>query len=195
MSGPIIGLLGGAFDPVHNGHESVVTSMLGSGIIDELWIIPSYHPPHKLRENLASFHDRVKMLEIAFEENTHVRINRIEEHLAAPGYTFNTLVALQQEHPNFVFYWCIGSDNIPTFTKWYRYSDILKHWSLLVAERPEHQQQTLPEDVLSQCFFVKHDPLDISSTQIRQQLSANIQPDSIPVKVYEYIKTQNLYRV
>lgn len=190
-----IGLFGGTFDPVHNGHIEIARSYLNSSYIDQLWIIPSANPPHKSNLALTPFEHRVNMLKLVFNDVDGVLINNIEQKLPAPGYTLQTLNKLKESHEsNYTFYWCIGSDSLQSFHEWYRYKDILKLCMLLVAERPEFEIESVEPAIQEKCIFVKHDPVTISSTEIRNDLISKRFSSNIPGKVAEYILTHNLYR-
>lgn len=186
-----VGLLGGMFNPVHQGHTAIAHSFLESGRIDQLWVVPSFSPPHKSVTNLAAFHHRVAMLELAYEGMSKVRILQTEYHLPQPGYTYQTLCYLQKEYPKTIFYWCIGSDNLIGFSSWYRYEDILQNWQLIVAERPDFISTGVSERVLNRALFVPHSPLSVSSTQVRENLNgeeAHLHPN-----VLRYIREKQLY--
>ena len=94
-----IGLFGGTFDPVHNGHISIVRSFLQSGYIDELWILLTPVPPHKLNKEHVSYEHRKEMLHLAFQDIDRVRISTIEQTLPKPSYTVQTVTHLAQKYP------------------------------------------------------------------------------------------------
>jgi nicotinate-nucleotide adenylyltransferase len=189
-----IGLLGGMFDPVHNGHLTIASSFLQGGLIQELWVLPAYKPPHKNAEETTSFSHRFEMLNLAFDGQSKVKVLNVERFLPSPGYTVQTLAHLQKEYPNFTFYWCIGSDNLNSFTTWFRYEQILSEWMLLVAKRPDYETDKVPFEIRSRCIFVPHKPTDISSSSIRNSFNNNDISKEIPASVQKYIKRHNLYR-
>lgn len=191
---PSVGLLGGTFDPVHNGHVSIARSMLASSHIDELWIIPSYHPAHKNHQNITAFDDRVDLLECAFRPFPAVKICRIEQGLPSPGYTIRTLQHVQQLHPQTTFYWCIGSDSLMTFHTWYQYRDILQRCQLLVAMRPDFDATGVSFEILNRSLFVEHNPIAVSSSAIRSVLSTGAPCPDIHGDVRTMIEQKGLYR-
>lgn len=191
-----IGLFGGTFDPVHSGHISIVKSFLGSGLIDELWIVPAPTPPHKTDKDIMAFEHRKKMLEMAFEDVEDVRITDIEERLPRPSYTIHTIQYLKQKYPDNKFYLCIGEDSLADFSSWYKPEKITESCDLLVAERPESGSRDKESSFLENARFVKHTPINISSSEIRQKLKSggDSLDQQIPREVLEYIEEHGLYK-
>lgn len=188
-----VGLFGGTFDPVHNGHVEIVQAYLNSGRIDTIWVIPSAFPPQKGNPE-ATFDHRVRMLEIAFAQFKNVKVDSIESTLPEPNYTIQTLQHLHESTIGIDYFWCIGSDQLVNFTSWYRYTEILKLCTLLVVKRPGSVIKNVPESVISNCRFIDHHLIDISSTKVRNTLRTLRQSEEIPNKVMQYIKKNQLYR-
>lgn len=188
-----VGLLGGMFDPVHNGHLKIAQSFLNSGLIHELWILPSFSPPHKAAAAVTDFEHRFEMLNLAFKGFKNISVNDIERQLPSPGYTLQTLTHLSRINPDTTFYWCIGSDNLNSFNTWHRFEDILSEWMLLVAKRPDYDIHTVDDFIKNRCVFVDHEPAAISSTAIRFALRSTRVAPNIPEPVLEYIRKNNLY--
>lgn len=187
-----VGLFGGTFDPVHNGHIEIVQAYLNSGTIDSIWVIPSAYPPHKSIPE-ATFDHRLLMLEIAFAQIKNVKIDSIESTLPNPNYTIQTLQHLHESTIGIDYYLCIGSDQLVNFTSWHRYAEILKLCTLLVVKRPGNMLNKISKSILSNCRFIEHHPIDISSTKVRNDLRTFHQSDEIPKKVMQYIKKNHLY--
>src|SRR5215470_13076021 len=94
-----VGVFGGTFDPVHLGHLILAEQCREQGRLDQVWFLPSAHPPHKLHERLTRFDQRVEMLQLALAGHESFRIEEIEKELPAPGYTVDTVAALHRRHP------------------------------------------------------------------------------------------------
>lgn len=190
-----IGLLGGTFDPVHNGHVSIAQSFIKSGFIDALWVLLTPFPPHKKGENHASYTDRLKMLEKAFEGFTKLKISTVENELPKPSYTVQTIRHLKNEFPDTEFFYCMGEDSLSRFHSWKYHKEILDECSLLVAHRPDATHDDVNSDILSRTKFIDHDPVNISSTKIKRLISdAKPIKEFVPDKVSEIIEKKNLYR-
>lgn len=188
-----IGLFGGAFDPVHIGHQRVVESFLNSNLIDELHLLPTPHPPHKDLPSSASFAQRYEMLRLAFSGYEQVVISDIEKKLPEPSYTLQTIEYLQKKHPDIIYFLCIGEDNLESFHKWFKYEKILMKVTLLVAARPGANSHDQRSDILERAVFIDHNELEISSTKIRTEENIEEILDLVPENVARYIVEHNLY--
>lgn len=186
-----VGIFGGSFDPVHTGHVEAVNSFLDSGLIDEVWILLTPTPPHKTDQKQAGFSHRLKMLQLVFSDHDNVQISDLEKDLPTPSYTLQTIRHLKEEYPENLFFLCIGEDSLESFHKWYKYNEILDECTLLVVNRPGFDHSRVDSKILENTIFVDHQPLDISSTQIREGEGKNY---SIPDAVRSYIQDHNLYQ-
>ncbi len=133
------------------------------------------------------------MLKIVFEGMENVVISDLEQHLPKPSYTLQTITHLQQTHPDNTCFLCIGEDGIDSFHKWHKYEEILKKVSLMVAERPGYGKERLDSSIAERSIFVDHEPVEISSSEIRQdELSFPVE-SAIPKEVIKYAREHNLY--
>lgn len=189
-----IGLFGGTFDPVHNGHVSIAESFLSSGEIDELWVLLTPYPPHKQEITSASYELRLKMLNAAFKGMNSLKISSIENELPKPSYSIQTIRALKKDHRNVSFYYCMGEDNLANFHEWRSFEDIMEECKLLVARRPGVTHEDVKPRILENTHFVSHTPLEISSTQIRKMVEREKEiRDLVPDKVLSIIENEQLY--
>ena len=179
-----VGLLGGTFDPVHNGHIEIAKSFIGSGYIDELWILLTPYPPHKIDKKHVSYEKRLLMLENAFN-NHEFKILSIEKDLPKPSYTYRTIKVLKKENPDYRFFFCLGEDSLTKFHTWKHFDKILEEAELLVAETT----------ILKKTTFVEHQPIDISSSSIKSNINDELYLKSyLPSSVHSVIEKENLYR-
>lgn len=192
-TGQRIGIFGGAFDPVHLGHVRVAESFWGSNLIDRLLILPTPVSPHKETENQSSFKHRFEMLKLAFKSYDSVIISDLEAHLPKPSYTLQTIEHLQDENPENIYFLCIGEDNLESFHKWWKYEDILKKVTIIVARRPDAQSSEQKSEILERAIFVDHNEMEISSTEIREGVRIDNLIKYVPVPVADYIRSNNLY--
>lgn len=190
-----IGIFSGSFNPVHNGHISIARSFLSSEFISSLWILLTPDPPHKNEKALAGYHHRYEMLKLAFGDWDRVIISDIETKLPKPSYTLQTLEYLQSQYPDNRFYLCVGGDSARNFTKWHKWENILSGTKLLVAKR-KNESLNLNKRVAKHAHVIEHEPIAISSTEIRNKISTGEDiSDLVPKKVREYIKEHNLYKI
>jgi nicotinate-nucleotide adenylyltransferase len=190
-----IGLFGGTFDPVHNGHVGIAKAFLSSDLLEELWVLLTPDPPHKSESVHASFVYREKMLEAAFANEQDIKISTIENTLPRPTYTIQTLEFLKKNHPADTFYLCIGEDSLVHFNEWYRYRAILDHCELIVARRPGFNGNSVSKRILDRVHFIDHKPVDISSSQIRELIKQQESVSQyISEGVLDIIQGHNLYQ-
>lgn len=188
-----IGLFGGAFDPVHIGHQRVAESFLKSNLIDELHVLPTAQSPHKENKRSTSFNHRSQMLKLAFSDYEHVVVNEIENSLPKPSYTLQTIEHLQNAYPENLYYLCIGEDNLASFHKWYKYKSILQKVTLIVAGRPGAEGNSQQTEILERSIFIDHEEIEISSTDIRNQKNPGEMDKAVPESVIDYIQRHNIY--
>lgn len=190
--GKRVGIFGGSFDPVHNGHISVVKSFLKSGLIDELLVLLTPNPPHKNSEG-TDFEHRLKMLKLAFRGIEKAVVSDLERKLPSPSYTVQTIEYLQKKNPDTNYFYCLGEDSIKDFHTWHRYSEILERVPILVAERPGFSSEGIDDDILERTIFVDHNPVDMSSTKVRNHKNED-RFSNLPEIVKKYIHDHNLYQ-
>ena len=145
-----IGLFGGSFNPIHNGHVRLAKSLLQEAALDEVWFLVSPQNPFKQDQQLLDDDKRLQLVRLALKEEPQLMASDFEFHLPKPSYTWNTLQALEQEYPERKFTLLIGGDNWEAFDKWYRYEDILKRYPIIVYPRegskvPDVKFQEVPD--------------------------------------------------
>ena len=193
-----IGILGGAFDPVHSGHLRMGLSVLGSGIVDKLLVMVSGLPPYKSCK--APSEDRWKMLVAACACDDRLVPSRLE--LDRPGniYTYDTLKAVRHKHPKADLFYVVGADTLMQLGSWYRYDDVLSLCAFLVCPREDGSEPTdLNAEIKrlsakgGKFIRIPMEPVSVSSSAIRDQLASGILPDLLPVPVREYCRCKGLY--
>lgn len=112
-----IALLGGSFDPVHEGHIQMAKEALVHLPVDEVWFLPTKLTPLKDRK-LSDGQDRLAMLERALKEYPQCKVNTLEWEREGESYTIDTLEVLHARYPDFTFYWLMGNDQLERFDKW-----------------------------------------------------------------------------
>jgi nicotinate-nucleotide adenylyltransferase len=197
-----IGIFGGSFNPVHLAHLIVAEAFSDSLNLDLTLFIPAYYSPFKERnEYIIKDKDRVNMLKLALKNNPKFDIELFEIKQKKISYTNNTIKFLKNKYPNDEFYLLIGIDQALSFKKWHNWEKILDSVQLCIANRNSpNELLSLPyiESELSyknkKPFFIQSPLIEISSSNIRQQIS-NEKSIKYLVKeqVEKYIYKHNLY--
>ena len=170
-----IGIFGGSFNPIHNGHIALAQAVLKQCRLDEVWLMVS--PQNPLKRNDSDLLDDQRRLQIAqkaLEGVDGVRACDYEFHLPKPSYTWNTLQCLSKDYPDHTFILLIGGDNWAHFERWRHWQDILRHYDVVVYPRDEYPG-TIDVPLLP-----------VSSTAIRRKVRAK---ESIQGLVPEAIKS------
>lgn len=195
-----LGVFGGAFNPVHNGHINLAKSFIISLKLDLLFIVPTADPPHRQSADFAPPQDRFNMLIAAFSNVEKAVVSDMEFRRIGKSYTYDTVQELKAEYPGADIYLLLGEDQLLKFEEWYRYRDILKDVTLCAAARGGNSRKLLAE--FSAVRFGKEkviiadfEPIVVSSSQIRDRIKNNFDISGlVPQCVLDYIKEKGLYR-
>ncbi len=195
-----IGIFGGTFNPIHNGHLNLISSFQKEFNFDEVLLIPTNIPPHKDTVLLANGEDRVNMCRLAVENWNNITVSEIEFERKDKSYSFVTLTELKKLYKDAEFYFIMGSDMFLSLKTWYRYDELKELAVFCTAAREENEFLTLKafaqelENGGANCCVLNIDVYELSSTQIRENILFDENcSDFLPKKVYEYIKEKNIY--
>jgi len=214
---PALGILGGTFDPIHQGHIKSAQGVAKELGLEKVLLIPAHIPPHKTSTELiphATASQRADMVKLACLNNPLFHCDTRELNRSGHSYTVDTLKELKQQHPEQPLYFIIGMDSLMSFTRWYRFQEILTLCHLVVNVRPDYpveafndetkqliaNYQTTDENQLTQrpagkIFFAQKSFFPISSTQIRQDLSQQKDcSEQLLPEISDFIHKNKLYR-
>ncbi|RMA66144.1 nicotinate (nicotinamide) nucleotide adenylyltransferase [Ulvibacter antarcticus] len=190
-----IGLYFGTFNPIHVGHLTIANYMVEFSDLDEVWMVVTPHNPHKKKSTLLADNHRLTMVRIALEDYPKLKASNVEFDLEQPNYTVNTLVHLEEQHPDADFCLIMGEDNLKSFHKWKNFEVILERYAIYVYPRvSEGKIETQFKDH-SKITKVDAPIMELSSTFIRKGIAAgkNIRP-MLPHSVWKYLDEMNFYR-
>lgn len=187
-----IGLYFGSFNPIHIGHLIIANHIVENSDLDKIWFVVSPQNPFKETASLLNEYDRLHLVDLAIKENTKFKSSNIEFHLPKPSYTIDTLTYLQEKFPNDHFHIIMGSDSYQNLPKWKNYEQIIKHYKIIVYERPNYPNISIVD---SNTSFIKAPMLEISSTYIRNQIKEdkNIKY-LVTAEVADYIAENRYYK-
>jgi len=185
-----IGLYFGSFNPIHVGHLIIAQTLFQRGGLDQVWFVVSPQNPFKKQESLAHEHDRLRMVELAIDDNFQFRASDVEFRMPRPSYTIDTLTYLSDKYPQHQFSLFLGSDNLSHFHKWKNHQAILDNYPILVYPLPG-EVKTLDHPGVS---YLDAPLLDISATFIRQCIQEGLSVRYLlPERVEGYILDKKLY--
>jgi len=185
-----IGLFFGSFNPIHIGHLIIANTIYDRSDLNEVWFVVSPQNPLKKRKSLVHEFDRLRMVELAIEDNFHFRASDVEFRMPRPSYTIDTLTYLSEQYPQHSFCLFLGSDNLKQLQKWKNYEQILAHYELFVYPRPGEKLDFNHPAIQE----VDAPLLDISATFIRESIQQELSVKYLlPEKVVEYIRDKKLY--
>ena len=189
-----IGIFGGSFDPVHIGHAIIAQHIIGSGLVERLWLMVSPVNPLKAgKERQVTDADRLRMVEMVTRPMEGVETSAFEFTMPRPSYTIDTLNALQAKFPHDEFYLVIGGDNWEMFGKWRNSEEILSKYHVLIYPRLGYKV-SIPEELKDRVMMVDAPIIELSSTHIRDRLAHGQSARYyVPDEVLEYIERKQLY--
>jgi len=188
-----VGLFMGSFNPIHIGHMIIANYMLEFTDLDEILFIVSPQNPFKINSELLSGNRRLHMVELAISDTENMSVSDIEFKMKKPSYTIDTLNVITKNNKDNEYHLIIGSDNLESFKKWYRYEDILNLVKLYVYKRKGYENYDLDfvkENNIS--LFTDCPEIEMSSTFIRNNINKNLNY-FLPNGVFNYINFEKLY--
>ena len=198
-----IGIYGGSFSPVHNGHVAAAKAFMEQMWLDVLYIMPAGIPPHKQMQGNANTWQRLRMCELAFEGVEGVLISDLEMRREGKSYTVDTLRAMaSEEHRLFLL---MGTDMLLTLDTWREPEEIFRLCypvymrregadpildARIVAKISEYQQKY--GKVVRR---IVGDPVVVSSTAVRRAVAEGKSiAGMVPPAVEKYILENGLYK-
>jgi nicotinate-nucleotide adenylyltransferase len=178
-----IGIYGGTFDPIHNGHLHVITQLISRSIVDQLILIPAGSPWLRESAPLAPGLNRLAMCELALSDlpdsiGGQVEVSDTEINRSGPTYTIDTVLEIKKSHPDDTLVLIVGTDAYAQFDKWHRHEELAKLVEIIIVDRPE---------------FPGASTLDIGALNVSATAVRNGHTEMVPESVATYIKESGLY--
>jgi len=202
-----VGLLGGAFNPPHQGHLKLARLALAHLELDELRFVPTAISPHKADPGGPGAEARLRLLSLALEGvDPRCRIDPLEVVRGGTSYTVDTLETLCDREPGTAWILIMGSDQLPGLPRWRRPERIFELASVAVALRPgaPFQAPDLPGLHVTvawsgrpgELVALPATELDLASSDLREHLhvTPDEAPAGLPPQVLRTIRSENLYR-
>lgn len=198
-----IGIMGGTFDPVHNGHLMLGSEALVQYHLDEVWFMPNGNPPHKKNTSIGSSIDaRCAMTELAIEDVAEFRLELYEAKQKKVCYTYETLEHFHKTTEGAQFYFIVGADSLFMIESWVKPERIFPLCTLLAAcrdevstpEKMQKQIEYLGEKYNARIEILRAPLMPVSSHELRERIKTGTPFSAyVPSKVADYIKKEGLY--
>ena len=198
---PSIGLFGGTFDPIHNGHLHIARSFADELDLESVILLPAGDPYHKTTPRTAAHH-RLAMAEIAAQADPRLAVSDCDIVRQGATYTHDTVQIFRQHFPAAELWLLIGMDSLLQLHTWHRWQNLVRQCRIAAAPRPGSSLAQAPAPLQNwlaealpqgRLHILQAEPLPISSSQIRQQLATQHTSPDIPPEVLGYIRQHQLY--
>jgi nicotinate-nucleotide adenylyltransferase len=192
-----IGLLGGSFNPIHNGHLSIAETAKERLNLEEIWFVPTGNHPFKPKSHLLSFDLRVKLISKAIEPYNGLKISMLDSNPIYKNYTYHLIKKLKSNLSYIDPVFIIGSDILKELKLWFKYEWLLQNVTFVVVRRPGKEMiHDLTKEEFDKLLFLEMDPIPISSSEIRIKIKKNqpisgLVPESIRSDLIDYYKDLN----
>lgn len=194
-----IGIYGGSFNPVHNGHIHLALTAAEEMGLDKIYLVPSKRSPHRSSDEYVSDQDRTEMLRLACKVSDKLEVSTYELENDRVSYSVYTVRHFREIFPADELFLLIGSDMLLSFDSWYCYEEILENACICVVSRNEGDLDDLHKKAkeLEKCgriFISRCRPVEVSSTEIRKKIAKNENFSCyLDKNVVQYIIMRELY--
>jgi nicotinate-nucleotide adenylyltransferase len=189
------GILGGIFNPIHNGHCAVACLARDYFGLEKVYLVPSGMPPHKYEADITSPEHRLAMTRLAAHGSRSLAVWDGEIRRGGISYSIDTIQEIAALLPSRPLYFIIGSDNLNEIPTWNRYREILARVTLCVAHRPGHALHVPPELGSAVMKTFPSPEWALSSTLVRRYLENGYSCEHLlPAAVAQYIRRHGLYK-
>jgi nicotinate-nucleotide adenylyltransferase len=185
-----LAIFGGTFDPIHEAHLALARQAAERFHLDRVLFVPASRPPHKSGVTHAEYEHRLRMTELACQNDPPFEVSRLEESTPR-SYSIDTIEKVRGDlAPGDQLFFLIGADAFAEIRTWRRWQDVLNAVTFIVVSRPGHHYQ-VPEG--ARIERLEELDLPVSSSEIRRALASGQRPAGLPDRVLEYILQHRLY--
>jgi nicotinate-nucleotide adenylyltransferase len=194
-----LGILGGTFDPIHNGHLFIAEEARIRFALDRVLFVPNAVSPFKASGDVSDQEHRFEMTRLAVEGNEAFEVSRLEIERPAPSYTVDTLRDGRETHPRAVLFFITGSDAVADIEEWHEPEEVLQLARIIAVTRsgfsPADLTSRLAESTLARIDWIDSVKLDISATDLRARARSGLPLRYLtPDAVVDYVGRHGLYR-
>lgn len=197
-----LGIMGGTFDPIHNGHMETAEFVYQQMGLEKVVFIPANIAPHKIGMEFAEAEHRYQMTVLATQDSSHFSVSDIEIRRKGVSYTYDTVATLKEQYgAEYELYFIIGADSVAKLDTWTKVRDIMGLCTFVAATRPgfaptvDKVIEYFGELGRTRIQWLNTPGMDISATDIRQRVREKRSIKGlVPVAVEQYIYQKGLYR-
>ncbi len=196
------GILGGTFNPIHNGHVDMALAIRQEFSLDRVFLLPSGDPPHKTCEHLATKQQRLHMAELCAFDHSCLSVCDMEIKREGVTYTVDTMAELCLQYPQNDFHFIIGSDTLFDLESWKDFPLLCRMTQFVCVKRDEHDRTRIAAEIArlareyrAMILPSQYSGLFISSSYIRKRVAEGKSiADFVPAPVEVYIHESRLYK-
>ncbi|MDK8625526.1 nicotinate-nucleotide adenylyltransferase [Corynebacterium appendicis] len=191
-----IGIMGGTFDPIHNGHLVAASEVADIFALEEVVFVPTGEPWQKADRNVSDAEDRYLMTVIATASNPRFHVSRVDIDRGGPTYTVDTLKDIAELYPGDELFFITGADALASIMSWRDWEKMFDLAEFVGVTRPGYEltEDMLPEVHRGKTHLIKIPAMAISSTDCRERASQG-RPVwyLVPDGVVQYIAKNEMY--
>ena len=197
-----IGVLGGTFDPVHNGHLAIAEEARSYLNLNEVIFLPAGQPWMKSDRSISPARNRTAMLALALQSRPYFKSSTIEIEHQGPSYSVNSIAELKAQAVEPTdWYFILGWDNLAKIPQWKEPAKLIEMCFLAAVPRPGYERPNMKKlevalpGISKKVILMDKPRLEISATDIRNKVAQGLPISGlVPQVVEEYIKENGLYR-
>ena len=197
-----IGVLGGTFDPVHNGHLAIAEEARSYLNLNEVIFLPAGQPWMKSDRSISPARHRTAMLALALQSRPYFKSSTIEIEHQGPSYSVNSIAELKAQAVEPTdWYFILGWDNLAKIPQWKEPAKLIEMCFLVAVPRPGYERPNMKKleaalpGISKKVILMDKPRLEISATDIRNKVAQGLPISGlVPQVVEEYIKENGLYR-
>ena len=197
-----IGVLGGTFDPVHNGHLAIAEEARSYLNLNEVIFLPAGQPWMKSDRSISPARNRTAMLALALQSRPYFKSSTIEIEHQGPSYSVNSMAELKAQAVEPTdWYFILGWDNLSKIPQWREPAKLIEMCFLAAVPRPGYERPNMKKleaalpGISKKVILMDKPRLEISATDIRNKVAQGIPISGlVPEAVEKYIRENGLYR-
>lgn len=196
-----VGIFGGTFNPIHNGHLLIAENAYSQYQLDKVVFLPTGRSPHKRDDSVLDGNKRCEMVAKAIQDIPYFTYDRTEIESENVNYTYKTLEFFSAKHPNWELYFIMGADSLLYFDKWVKPEEILKNATVLTAVRDavmlsdmEKKMEEITAKLGGNMGAILTPEFNVSSHDIRNRVKEKMSIRFlVPEEVRSFILEERLY--